>query len=337
MAELNFSLLEHLPEGVVSIEADRIAAINARAKALLPGLEVGQYLPDTPIPAQCPSGAGTFYDREQGFRFTFSQEGEQRLIFFSPAPDVLPPRTEELLSYLRQCAAPIMSGLAAQEDPDRNAIRGLHGLVRTINNLELLSGSAPQSAPNAVEFVSLCRRLTMEAGGLLKTTRRTLRFECTLPVLFIKGDPALLERLLLELIANSIKVTPPGGEVLLELTHPGHHVLLTIRDGGSEADGRRLMAAMSGQSADGLPLPGQGAALGLEAAMRITRLHRGSLMVVNGPEGHHTALILPLDTTQPSVSMRTPAFVQSDGGLSPLLLGLCDLLPASLFQRETIL
>lgn len=337
MSELNFSLLEQLPEGVVSLEAEVVTAVNAQARAFLPGLEPGQHITQTPFPPSVPTGSGTFQYKEARFRFTASSEGGQRLIFFSPEESRPAIPTDELLFYLRQCISPMMAELSAQEDPDCAAIKGLHGMVRTFNNIQLLTRTEQPEKQVPVEFVSLCRRVTTEADGLLTQRQVQLRFECRLPSLLLSGDPDLLERLLLELIANSVKVTPPGGEVLFRLTHSGRQARLTVRDGGSQRDGARLMAAMGGQGRDLLPRPDQGASLGLAVAQHIARLHRGSLMAAGGPEGHSVILSLPTSSGAPSVTMRTPAFVQSDGGLSPLLLGLCDVLPTPLFDRSTIL
>ena len=341
MSELNFSLLEHLPEGVICVEEDHITAVNVRSRALLPGLKVGQHIRETPIPAAAPNSTGIFSGQEQSYRFSTSGTAHQQLFFYSPISDGEPVSTGHIVTYLRQSVSPLMLELAPKLGPEGGGAlsgttaKSLYSLVRLINNMDFLDRSPLPTGTVPVDLVSLCRRLTLEAGGLLQHLHLTLRFECALPALILPGDPVLLERLLLELIANSAGVTPAGGEILLQLTHPGRRALLSIRDGGSQADGARLMAAMSGQLSPGLPRPGQGAGLGLAVARRIVRLHRGALMVSGGPEGHCLALSLPVDPSHPSVSMHTP-FVQTDGGLSPLLLGLCDLLPGQLFDQVSI-
>ena len=75
MAELNFSHLEHLPEGVIALENDIVTAVNPRAKALIPALQAGQALTELPFPAVGSSGTGTFYYSGKSFRFSASREG----------------------------------------------------------------------------------------------------------------------------------------------------------------------------------------------------------------------------------------------------------------------
>lgn len=344
MSELNFSLLEQLPESALCIEYGIITAVNARCRALLPELHPGQPLPDFLIPAAASSGAGTFHSGEHDYQFAVSGNGDQYLLFFSPiSNEVSTAPLGDIVAQLRQCIAPMMEKLAPLLGPDGDrtldgsVTKSLYRLFRVMDNTDFLACTAKWeslSNPVPVDLVSLCSRLTMNTESLLKELKVGLRFECRLPALILSGDPVLLDRLLLELIANSAKVTPPGGEILLRLTQAGRQALLTIQDGGGEAEAVELMAAMSGRAAHHLPRPGQGAGLGLSVAQRIAHLHHGMLMVTGGQE-HATILSLPITSAHTGVHVRTPQ-IQTDGGLSPLLIGLCDLLPSRVFDQVSI-
>lgn len=52
------------------------------------------------------------------------------------------------------------------------------------------------------------------------------------PAIFIDGDRGWLERLLLILLDNAIKFTPPGGHIVIGVTRDGHDVVLSVADTG---------------------------------------------------------------------------------------------------------
>ena len=82
-----------------------------------------------------------------------------------------------------------------------------------------------------------------------------------------------------------------------------------------------------------LPLPGQGAGLGLPIARHIVALHKGSLLVEWGQSAPSVVLSLPTGPLDGRVSVHTPT-LQRDGGLDPVLTELSDLLPPYLFGME---
>lgn len=333
MSELNFSLLEHLPEGIILMENGLVSAINARGRELLPALTPGSPLPEGLLPAENTPGNGFFQLNGQRCQFSVSGDARRCLLFFSPIE-------EEEFSYLsgaaqqlRRALAPMMQGLAPHVGPNGDkqlksfVTQAFYAIFRVVYNAEFLADPSVISTPVTVDLVSLCSRLTMEVGGLLKELKVGLVFQCTLPVLLISGDPVLLRRMLLELITNSIRVTPSGQDIRLELAQRGRQAILTLRDGGSQTDSIRLMAALSGQPRAGIPHPGEGAGMGLAVAQRIVGLHRGALLAMSGA----VILALPTGAAGTGVSMHTPP-TQDDGGLDPLLLGLCDLMPSHIFE-----
>ena len=333
MAELNFSLLEHLPECIILIENGLISAVNTHCRALLPALVPGAPLPDELRAAECAPGSGTFHLDGQCYRFSLSGDSAQRLLFFSPAEEPEFSYLSGAAEQLRRALAPMMQALAPHVGPGGDKLlrgsvtQAFYSVFRVVYNAEFLAGTSAMPSPVTVELVSLCRRLSLEAGSLLNELGVVLEFRCALPVLLVSGDPILLQRMLLELITNSVKVTDPGGTISLELTQRGRQAVLILRDSGSAADSVRLMTALSGQPRTGIPAPNEGAGMGLAVVQRIVDLHRGTLLAMHGA----VMLSLPAGPAQTGVSMHAPP-VQNDGGLDPLLLGLCDLMPSRIFE-----
>jgi two-component system sensor histidine kinase HydH len=104
---------------------------------------------------------------------------------------------------------------------------------------------------------------------------------------FVEGDPRRLEEALLNLIANGIEATPPGGEVLVEVRPGADHVHIVVRDTGR------------GIPAEALPRLGTplfttragGTGLGVSLARSVIALHHGSLRYESAPGKGTTATV----------------------------------------------
>jgi heavy metal sensor kinase len=113
----------------------------------------------------------------------------------------------------------------------------------------------------------------------------------------IQGDYARLRRLLLNLVDNGIKYTPPGGRVTLSLQRRDAWVLLQVSDTGiglSEAEGEQVFQRF--YRTDAARAQGQGGAgLGLCIAQSIAEAHGGRIDIDSTPgRGSTFTVRLPL-------------------------------------------
>ena len=118
----------------------------------------------------------------------------------------------------------------------------------------------------------------------------------------VMGDPDLLGRVLLNLMTNALKFSPPGGRVTVELgarlTPPGGHagVVVTVTDEGPGvplADRDRIFERFTT-----LPVPGgrkpSGTGLGLAFCRKVIDLMDGAIWVEGEPGAGSTfAFVLP--------------------------------------------
>jgi signal transduction histidine kinase len=84
-------------------------------------------------------------------------------------------------------------------------------------------------------------------AGLLNSIRRFaedrgLRVSCNIEpeLTHLVADPDKLEKVLLNLLFNSIKFTPAGGEVLLTATRDGNHAVFQVKDTGMGISAKNL-------------------------------------------------------------------------------------------------
>lgn len=130
----------------------------------------------------------------------------------------------------------------------------------------------------------------------LLSSEREVGIEATCPPdLQFRGDEGLVRQMLLNLLENAVRHTPPGGTVRVSAVPVGQDIGLSVQDTGRgivEADRDRIFDRFVRID----PLTdGTGMGLGLAIARRIARAHHGELtLVATGPAGTTFEVTLPL-------------------------------------------
>ena len=125
-------------------------------------------------------------------------------------------------------------------------------------------------------------------------TERGLRFILSGPAAVVRGDPAMLERIVGNLVDNAVKHSPPGGAITLEIAS-GDPVGLTVRDRGPgipQGDQAQLFSRFfRGEAPHG---DGTSTGLGLAIAKAAAEAHGGRLEFVGNGPGAVFRLVLPV-------------------------------------------
>ena len=312
------SLLDSFPESVVQVRGGTVLASNEKARQYLPQLTPGAPLPACiALPEQGESGTGSFVVDDTVYSYSCKSGPEGCVLSFRPSPREAALKEWQLdgaLQQLRALLGDILAEAGGDAFPGQGAPAGFnktfHRLFRLISNLEFMQQAAGEEGvpfrPVTMDLAGLCRDTVRSAGDLLRESGIQLEYRSRESGLLIPGDPELLRRLLLGLISNAARAVGEG------------RVGVALRQEDQGGD---------------LPLPGQGAGLGLPIARHIAALHRGKLLVQGGDRPPSVLVSLPTGPLNGRSSVRAPA-VQRDGGLDPVLMELSDVLPASLFGLE---
>ena len=114
--------------------------------------------------------------------------------------------------------------------------------------------------------------------------------------LALNGDDELLQRMILNLLDNAVKYTPPGGEIAVQLRGRNGDACLTVRDNGIGIPAKDQPHVFDRfyrvDKARSRALGGAG--LGLSIARQIAQAHGGTVSVESGAQGSVFTVELPM-------------------------------------------
>jgi len=199
----------------------------------------------------------------------------------------------------------------------KNSQRLLH-LIDNLLLLAQLDGATPSgNGPTPSRPVLIADVVEAVRSVILPSARAAgLELAVDLPAeaSLVPGDRDQLERALLNLAANAVKFSKPGGLVTLRLIPGEGHIMIEVSDQGigmSEQDLQRLGTRFfRSDSARIRQLPGTG--LGVSVVCSIVSAHGGSVEFVSRPgEGTTARVRLPRAAPPPEAATATPAPVRS--------------------------
>lgn len=345
MQESIQALLDTFPEGIVQVQDGMVTAANTMAAHYLSQLEPGRPLPEEVVlPRGGTMGAGIFMSGASRYTYSCASKDGKQTILFRPAPQTaltgrqLGGTLRQMRTFLGEILAEVGPATGdAKEELSADAFgKSFHRLLRLMDNLDYLYRSSAGELAGlrlaTMDLDGLCRHLVDQAYPLLREAGVTLDYESTERGLLIPGSPPLLQRLLLGLISNAAQAVGEG-RVVLTLRRQQGRALATVSNNGPLPNHKQLSALFQEGLGEDVPLPGQGAGLGLSVARDIAALHRGSMLTEWGQSSPTVVLSLPTGPLDGRVSLRTPR-CQVNGGLDPVLLELSDVLPVHLFGLE---
>ena len=236
MQKLQENLLNAFPEAALLLSRGHVAAANQVARHLLPRLEDGGEVP-LELERLPEENGGLVTVGGSAWRVQMTQTQWGRLIVLLPAVQtaVTAAQMDGSLRQMRTYLAQMQ--LAAEDIPLSS--RGMfwksyHQMFRLMDNLDLLrqlgqpGGAALQLA--VLDLTALCRRAVQSCTWLLERAGVKLAYDSPPAALLAPGDVALLERVLLELIANGARWTGQG-TLKLSLRRLGTRGVVTVTPG----------------------------------------------------------------------------------------------------------
>ncbi len=197
----------------------------------------------------------------------------------------------------------LMMKLSLPEAKQKEYIADIHGagvhllgIVNDILDIARLEAGGGEIRFQPVDLVTVVRQTCQMVQPL--ADRGGLRLGIHLPEgpAVVEGDDRSIRQILLNLLGNAIKFTPPQGRVDIRLL-PGPEVIeIEVRDTGIGIEAKDIERVMQPfvQSEDTLARRFEGTGLGLPIAVRLSRLHGGDLGLQSEPgQGTTVRVSLP--------------------------------------------
>jgi len=173
-------------------------------------------------------------------------------------------------------------------------IDGLHRLVEELLELSRLESGRVEvvlaPTPPAELVASAVRRL----APLAERARVALRAECAPDLPPVLADPERMEQVLVGVIHNAIKFTPPGGAIVVGATAGPNTVRLAVADSGVGVEPEHLERLFERFYKADRARAGGGTGLGLAIAKHTVQLHGGDIAVASPGPGRGTTVTIAL-------------------------------------------
>jgi two-component system phosphate regulon sensor histidine kinase PhoR len=177
---------------------------------------------------------------------------------------------------------------------------GIHALMRMINDfldLAQFEGSSYRLNQQEIDFCWIIESTIDELRPLADA--RKISLSHTLPgrPVILSGDSRRLAQVLNNLVDNAIKFSLTGGQVTVNVTLNGDHVLVRVEDTGGGIPPQELPTLWDRYVRGRTSAPGTG--LGLLIVKEIVEAHRGEVGV-ESELGKGSAFWFRLPVTEPS-------------------------------------
>ena len=231
------------------------------------------------------------------------------------ASDLLARRLDQLAPEERPTIAEYLSIL-------RRSQFQLQRMAENLRELTELEGRAGKLRMETVDLTALCEDLAEGIHTLLPDVNIRLE-SCSEPCI-TSCDPDRIERLLLNLLSNSLMHLSSDGAIRILLQRTPETIQVVVSDNGSGIPRERLDTLFSDFVGDhDLPEANSGAGIGLMVASLIAKAHGGSLVITSG-EGRGTKAVFSLPCVSGSVLRSAPLL--RHGRMRALLTALSDVL-----------
>lgn len=237
----------------------------------------------------------------------------------------------------RELRAPLSSAmLAAQQLTGERAsqiTRSLYQLLRIVGNMSDASGISPAFFPERQNIGALFREIGEKAAVLSETSGIHICYSGLAEEAICVVDRQMMERAVLNLLANARKFTPKGGEIQMALRRSGKQFRFSVTDSGSGIPEQERATLFSRYLRDpAIEDTRHGIGLGM-LLVRNTAARHGGAVLVDFPEGSGTRVTMtftdaPVDDSR--LQARQPR-ADYAGEQDHALIELSEFLPLSYY------
>lgn len=211
-----------------------------------------------------------------------------------------------------------------------------HALSNLSTSIALKNATLPYSF-RTVDLARLCSDVVSTVSIMFANRGLTIEFSTPIGRLYGLADGEKVERILLNILSNSLAHTPRGGKISVGLEKSGDNAYISVTDNGSGIPAAELAEVFTkydlergSESLSALPTGG----LGLGVARGLAEGHGGAL-IIESREGKGTSvrIMLPLKSDRLN-TLESPTESYVNSGMSLILTELAPLLDSDCYTRK---
>jgi signal transduction histidine kinase len=197
------------------------------------------------------------------------------------------------------CAAEVLRLPGAGREAGRAAelvarqARQMARLIDDLLDVSRIGRGKVRLEKRAVDVGEAVARAAEAVRPQIQARRHRLEVSLTPEPVCVEADPARLEQILVNLLANAARYTDPGGVIWLTAERVGREVRLRVRDTGVGLDPRTLphLFDLFGQARPGA---GGGLGVGLSLVRALAELHGGAVEALSDGPGRGSEFVVRL-------------------------------------------
>lgn len=158
--------------------------------------------------------------------------------------------------------------------------RHLLDIINDVLDMSKIEAGKVELVESEVSISEVLASVMRIMGDRARAASIELKFEVEEGLPHLKADQRLVRQILINLVSNAVKFSPPGRPVKVKvLTFPDRHMRISIEDQGCGIPPEKIKAVQEpfGQVNDPRNYRGQGTGLGLPLAKAMLELHGGKL------------------------------------------------------------
>jgi signal transduction histidine kinase len=175
------------------------------------------------------------------------------------------------------------------------SVQRMQRLVSTLLDITSLEAGEMTSHLQPLDLKSLIKEVVAEELSLAERSGVTLEDHVPENLPAVLGDRGLIERVLINLVDNALKFTPPGERVWIEAEPDTEEVEVAVVDTGAGIpleDRTRVFEKFT--QVQGRTGTKRGLGLGLAFCRMAVEAHGGRIWIEDGPEGNGSRLVFTL-------------------------------------------
>ena len=202
--------------------------------------------------------------------------------------------SHEIRTPMTLIVTPLLSLIKQDDDPHRRSIyetirrnaERILGLINQMMDLRKIDKGQMQMRMRETELVSFLGDIYTLFTQQAKSKNIKFLFERVTQDLSVWIDRNNFDKIIVNLLSNSFKFTPAGGQVVLNLTHDDKQAYISIRDNGPgiPADKMDRIFQRFYQAPVSVDERNLGTGIGLDLTRSLVELHHGTIRVQNNKD-----------------------------------------------------